>query len=786
MRLQRVWNGAVPAVLLTIALTVLFLLVVCVPVAMSAAPQVPDGKGKPIMGGMLTGGRNAKSSEGKKGPGSVLSHVPGTRSVEGSGREVEEEGSAEGYHEEEKEEKETIGNEGEEEEEGEEAAGTEEEEEVEDSVAEQNHDVGVSEPDLEDGIEKDLQQSEKIKSDDDDLSELLLSEEQRRHQSNPQTSSSLFEDLNGRKSNSDKQVIKSGRFYELDLQAGESKRFAVKPPKHHKGGLPRWVILQSRTQQTPLFTCSEDTQDKLAGTSNGLLTYLKGSDWEASMEVKAGKSGARVQIEGRIGYELDPIPGGCCQFCDNEVDPQVKVEYNGAYQHIVSFENGNFGINFGQEPVVCELNPNLVYRLYALRVSVDRDFDENKLFAGYRLMSNVSSIRKHGKYIKKFRNYDHKVVRLNEKSGRAVVYNIIIKDLLTGRESAYSPASSYACNFTAEADSDQSCYQAPPFEQPALYLYVVVGLFLCLFAHAYFGIECFIFGAWWGGIILYVITEKMIYSPLMGFGSAELKLVIVVSGSMMSGFLLFTWYKFFSGFYVPLHFIGTSMGLVLAGCVFASPIGDHRIWTNESCYWTWIAFLTIASPTMVLCFFEEKMLNIFSASLCGSYLLVLAVDLFVGSNMSLIMGRVVNRAAVPGYGRAFSTGMAFGEEDYMLMGMWVMTCLTGMVWQYNVTARHISYFVHINLPHTHHVPLPVEDIRAARRRREGERARNRSGQHNHHVHFQTPPQQSPPLAASAPPLASRPDGDEQSERRPLLSGSSEDPNQRNFSSTTRT
>eukprot|EP00126_Sphaerothecum_destruens_P011301 Sdes_comp20890_c0_seq1m18011 len=494
----------------------------------------------------------------------------------------------------------------------------------------------------------------------------------------------------------------------VSLVQSQPKTIQVVPGAPLDQRRARWVILGSRTQFKPIQLCSMDKRQVASGISLGLFSLLKASDVNTNFQLETIQNRVTAHVTALVGHEDDPIPGACCQYCEVDVDPQVKVSTNEISQHLVSFENGNIGTKYGQVSPICELNRRLTYSLYYYRVSQDKDFDEDILFDGFTKMSNVSSILKYGTLLKVIRSWDRKQILVNEKFGRGVIYNIIVTDSLNGYQSAYSSASTYACNITS-TDVKNSCHSLNPFENAALYVCLSIGIFLCLFAHAWFGLEVFLCGGWWGGFCMYAFSERMIYQSFLGFSSSQLKFLLTLSGFFLFGSVLYSWFRFHRGFHIPLHFIGISMGLICAGCVFVSPIGQHRIWSNDTCYWSWILTLSLIAPTIVLCAFEEKFLNIFSASFCGSYLLVIALDFFLDTNMTKIMGEIIHRASIPGYGAAYNPGITFGEPEFILIGMWAMLCCTGIYWQYHVTAKHIDYFVHIRL---HQPPGNLQIIRS--------------------------------------------------------------------------
>ncbi|XP_006821744.1 transmembrane 7 superfamily member 3-like [Saccoglossus kowalevskii] len=437
------------------------------------------------------------------------------------------------------------------------------------------------------------------------------------------------------------------------------------------------AVFQIHTQYQNLSASSVLTPTldfAMNGSDVGLITELHE---EQNMSVwyvnSTYNETIRAQAMALLYKDTDPIPGAC-NFEGNLLnDPNIHVHYN-IYETVLQFAPANIGWPRDDAQPSCDTTRSprlrLMYDVYQYFLP-EHKLDEEYMFDGLQKMTTVDRIRKHGAKIATLDQSKKTNFTVSSFRGQGVVFNVIVRDPIELTSAAYIPTTSYACSFTARVDS---CYvAADPTLLVIVTVFGIVGLFICFVGHRYFKTEMFIFG-----FLTFALVFFIIFAAATDW-SHLVRLILTMVCALLGGcLLLLYWWRFGSVVFCVL-IVGMDLGYLFASLVFFTPFGNLSVWQSNVNYGLAFTCLLLLLPVILIYF--TKQLNIIACCFVGSYLCVSGISCYLYSSLGYIVVNPLKRILMPDFDTAY-TSVPFQQNDYILVGVWVVLATAGMILQF--------------------------------------------------------------------------------------------------------
>ncbi|CAH1781857.1 unnamed protein product [Owenia fusiformis] len=256
----------------------------------------------------------------------------------------------------------------------------------------------------------------------------------------------------------------------------------------------------------------------------------------------------------------------------------------------------------------------------------------------------------------------------------ATYYTVIVRNLFNNGTgwSSYVPVVSDGCH--TQSTGWFNCGETYNLAARIVCTVVgVIGLFLCFFGHRFFRTEMFLVGATSTLLVSYILVLK--YSTFSNIGQY---ITTGVSG-LVGGILWFTFWYFVGIPVLSVLLIGLLLGYLISSIAFnLTPLGDLDYWATEFNYGMAFTCGILVVPVLLLAF--TKQLNIIATSILGSFAVVVAIDVYIGSYMAYIIQDSIRKATIEDF-RLVHTKPPFQTRDMILCVIWVLLTICGISFQ---------------------------------------------------------------------------------------------------------
>ncbi|ETE64894.1 Transmembrane 7 superfamily member 3, partial [Ophiophagus hannah] len=380
------------------------------------------------------------------------------------------------------------------------------------------------------------------------------------------------------------------------------------------------------------------------GVDRGLISVLRPEQTVCTWYLRAVGANQVLSTAVSLPYtEKDPIPGGCNLEFDLEMDPNLYLDYNLAETHII-FAPANLGYVRGAHPPSCDSGTSLDSRW---RLSYDvyqyflpeNDLLEATFVSHMRRMTEVPSIRAHGSKL-----------YFSSLPGQGVIYNVIVRDPKWNTSAAYVPVHTYACSLSDLGD-------CPPKYFSPIWLFSVS---LSVSSDTDSGKQVLLGGVLDSGVDL---------SPTLGLTAAA----GIIGALLLVGY----WWRF--GLVIPcMLIVGVVLGSLVSSALFFTPVGDYRIFQDNTVFWVTFCCVALVIPVIFVCC--PRVLNILTCGVVGSYTVVLATACYIYTSLSYIGIDLLRRILNEDFKRTY-TSVPFQPNDIILLAVWTMLAIGGITVQ---------------------------------------------------------------------------------------------------------
>ncbi|XP_038621246.1 transmembrane 7 superfamily member 3 [Tachyglossus aculeatus] len=506
----------------------------------------------------------------------------------------------------------------------------------------------------------------------------------------------------------------------LEFSLGKFRHFTLQPSSEeavlrHIASDVAFVIFQIHTQfENATLSFNKDTSGP--GTDKGLVTALWPEQTVCRWFLQAAGADGVKSVAGPLSYsEKDPVPGGCNLEFDLDVDPNIYVDYN-LFETTIRFAPANLGSPRGRAPPPCDVGTGTDSR-WRLQYDVYQYFlAENELLAEALLesvqrMAVGPHLKGRATKVATLTSNEKTTVYFSSVPGQGVLYNVIVRDPVLNTSAAYVPAHTYACSHDAVVDN---CFSLGRISTKVFFtLFSLLGLFVCFFGHRFWKTELLFIGFIHVGFLFFITITWL--TPL-GY---DVRLALTaVAGSLGGVLLVACWWRF-GLLVVCMPCVGLVLGFLVSAAVFFTPLGDLKIFRDDSVFWVTFSCIVLVVPILFIgCL---RILNILACGITGSYSVILAINSYFYTSLSYITLNVLKRALNADFSRAY-TDVPFQTNDFIILAVWGMLAVSGITLQirrergrpffpphpYKVWKREKERRVTNVLDPSHHVP-PLKD-----------------------------------------------------------------------------
>ncbi|XP_031548831.1 transmembrane 7 superfamily member 3-like [Actinia tenebrosa] len=383
-----------------------------------------------------------------------------------------------------------------------------------------------------------------------------------------------------------------------------------------------------------------------------------------------------------------PFPGGCCQTCNMELDPNLKVTYDPVKTTIAFyFANVFFGRN--QKEIACDGYPHhpgknpehyrLEYNLYQMFLD-EGNLEEGELFKGLQMMAYPDIIKTSGNKVLTVQAPTIPKALFDTLPGQGIIYNIIVYDPVTKKEAAYSPVHTYGCSFTSTIGN---CYSiVSTINKVFAVVGAVIALGLCFMGHRLFKLALILGGVMNFGFIFYIILSES-----TSLSHTALMLTSLVIG-IVGGLLMYALWSLTEYIRLCLLINGLFLGFLAAGTFLFTPVGDSEVWQSDFDYGMVVIAMTIVTPFIMLPW--PKVLSIVYTSVVSAYGFIIGIDTFIHTSMSYLVLNIVIRAIEPNYDQVI-VRRPFQYKDIILTVTWVFLSVVGISVQFYLARKRPDF-----------------------------------------------------------------------------------------------
>ncbi|KAL6256994.1 hypothetical protein P5V15_011930 [Pogonomyrmex californicus] len=430
-----------------------------------------------------------------------------------------------------------------------------------------------------------------------------------------------------------------------------------------------FIVLQIHTfQYNATLSYDKALLDKVSNRSlfgSNIGLYLKTYDVTAPIQVFLKHNNVHnldallvIVTYGRNA----PIPGGCNMEFDIEVAPYQKLRVENE-MIIVDAQPASVLASNGS-PIPCEkdLVQHKMYRLYLPK----QDFTPETYFDAIANMLTTQNISRNGDEIpaSTFMSSMRRIYSAYIGTGFVYVTIATYKNY----SSAYVPIFTYACNPLLYPESCQVLNDT--FAKVICALVLITGCLSIIIGHKCPGIDrllpsCIMSGTFGYILAIGVSDHSTAINVLIGLTSAILTLAISA---------------LFTSFY-KLNISLRNLSLAfLCACItyLYAPVWMFYILQSNWLFWP-LFIILILFITLIL----TMMLYLAEMITCatfGSFLIVIVVDYYTGSNLKYIIITIIRRVTIPEFHLAF-VYPPFQSADLTLIIIWIVLIITRFIIQ---------------------------------------------------------------------------------------------------------
>ncbi|XP_014768349.1 transmembrane 7 superfamily member 3 [Octopus bimaculoides] len=411
--------------------------------------------------------------------------------------------------------------------------------------------------------------------------------------------------------------------------------------------------------------------EAVTGRNLGVVTILKPEQNTAEWFLFTNNYTGVALIYVKAHSLYDPLPGGCNQEFNLEIDPNIKVTYPKLLTNVdFQWSNGHFSRSM--LPPSCEdmvMQTSLHYYVFVYFMNEVQTDDLSTLQAVTKMLS-VDDIFETGRYVKLIHNNNIEKSELNLVSYPCVsaVVNLIVTQSGNGIQTsaAYVPTVINPDLLQCEENKNDaltiviSCFT------------ILLGFLLCFFGHRYFKTELFIFGAIAGFLIAH-ITVSALWTH-----SLTVVLSIDIISAFVGGVL---WLLVWTSLGIPVIsvlMVSLVAGYLVSCILFFTPFGNLKYWENDFNYGMTFASGTMLLPVIFLAY--TKLLNIICCALVGSYAIVFSIDILTYGIIRYIFLNSFHHMIYADFNKALVV-TPFQKNDIILAGLWVGFFVAGVIFQ---------------------------------------------------------------------------------------------------------
>lgn len=440
-----------------------------------------------------------------------------------------------------------------------------------------------------------------------------------------------------------------------------------------------FVIAQVHSQLKPntlAFTDNPTYDEKITGMNNGLLKILNSKEKYVTFYEQTYPN-ETVLNQGVVSVLQSPIPGGCCQTCVLEIDPNIYITYD-LFKTDIHFYRASKYFSKNEFPE-CDNKEypstyTLTYDVYYFYLP-QNDLSRSSLFNAIKKMSTPQSVKGNGKFLARLTGSNELSLTVETVFGQGVIFNVIVHD--NEYSTAYTPTATYGCNLTST--SNECAKRGSTASLVYCLLFAIIGLILCFVGFKLYKVLLFTCGTLFFWLIIYSLMAKYVDETNID----DLLIISSMCSLIGGGFFLFL-YGFKKFIYICLLNVCLVFGLLVAAIVFYTPFGYLDVWNRSYHFALGFTCITLAVSAVFL--FFPKTVCYLCSSLLGSYGIILLPNYFLRGNMQYIVLTVVLRLTVKDFGSSYLR-RPYMKNEYILTGVWGFLFLFGFILQFFTTRK---------------------------------------------------------------------------------------------------
>ncbi|CAG0889496.1 unnamed protein product [Darwinula stevensoni] len=403
-----------------------------------------------------------------------------------------------------------------------------------------------------------------------------------------------------------------------------------------------FIIFQAHAQFLNL-TFSEqivpNVRNSVNGTNVGSVTKLTNSQTVSNSVYVINPHNAtlRTLLVAVAHSNTSPIPGGCNNEFSLENSPFLLLSSSDSLVRI-RYQGASWA------PMKCDtLSTNLVlqYELFYLDLT-QMDHSSQAYFDSLKSFRSVADIRKNLKQVNVL-THGRKVL-INAFPGNGMLYVIVVSpktNLSAG--SAYVPALTYSCH--PHLNNAIDCRGVWTwFGWLLCGCAFFLGLFMSFQGHRFFQVQLFLMGFCFFGFVCFCLFGR--FATMEDSAVTAVCMVVGLIGGVI-------WLVIWRTIGIPIISIlvsGLVLGILLTAVVFSSPLIFLEAFRSDVNFWCFFTCGAIIVPIILLSF--GRTLSILSTAVVGMFGMLVAIDRYVGANLTYVVMNVAHRAVIPEFSEA--------------------------------------------------------------------------------------------------------------------------------------
>lgn len=488
----------------------------------------------------------------------------------------------------------------------------------------------------------------------------------------------------------------------LELNCSSWREVVLQPGTNHVVNLTDiparfsegFVVFQVHSFSVPVQLAnasdSDDPDVSVNGTDIGLVS-LVASRSVLKWFLRAAEeqnTNATILMRATPYLSSSPVPGGCSFESNLEVAPEIDVTIQDEALLEIRFQPSGLLSNHDGRVGACDCLANNVrhlrYRVFMYQLP-NRDLTRGTYVTAIKQMSDVAAIERNGYVLATFQSgmslLGSSPLRLylpNVKMhGTLIAVIADVNDAIhcprcagATFASAYVPAISYGCDLTTPG-SCTTRYDVSYFV--LLPLMLLVGFVLAFLGHHFFRFQIALFSfLFFGFVSIVVLGEATSFSIP--------KTVEFSAGIGFFGALLMLSLWWCRGSPLPSVIVaGLLLGYLFSSTLFSTHILDNLLLTTDMTAYDVVFALLILTPLVFI--YWTRGLNIMASSVCGAYVACASLDLFLATDLSIVVWQSILRHVFPECTPLALRANPISTPNILLICAWLSMALFGFVFQ---------------------------------------------------------------------------------------------------------